>query len=227
MRIGLLRAAAAVSLACLAGATQAGPILNGDFETGNLSGWTVFSTTNGTNGTGFPTVGSYDTDNDGATNAAARFRVGKAMNGAQFAPTGGGGLFQTFDAGLGGTVDISAAIASINPFLFGTNAAGGLFELLLDGVVLDSHDFGPITVGRPEFDTLGVTAAPIAAGMHELRFRITRNFVQGDGSPLQYLDDVELSVTPSLATPEPTSIALLACGGLGLLAARRRKQVAA
>jgi hypothetical protein len=58
--------------------TNAG-FINGNFGTGDLTGWTVFTTSNGTNGTfngvALPNVVSFDTTGTGATNSAL-FEVG-------------------------------------------------------------------------------------------------------------------------------------------------------
>src|SRR5215469_11867190 len=67
-------------------------ISNGNFATGDLTGWTPFVTANGTNGSGLPVVVSFDTTGTGASNSA-QFNVGEA----DF-PVGvqqGGGISQT------------------------------------------------------------------------------------------------------------------------------------
>ena len=54
-------------------------LINGGFETGDLSGWTRFTTANGS----LPDLGDevvpFDMDGDGALSNAARFRVGEAV----------------------------------------------------------------------------------------------------------------------------------------------------
>ena len=56
-------------------AANADLISNGDFSTG-LTGWTVFTTANGTTGAGLPDVVSFNTTGSGASNSA-QFNVGE------------------------------------------------------------------------------------------------------------------------------------------------------
>ena len=166
-------------------AAKADPIINGTFETGDLTGWTTFITSNGGNGTlgtGFPLVVLFDTNNDGSTSLAAQFRVGK-VNGNGGAK--GGGIFQSvslFAGSLWITADIAALGGSAD------NAAGGFFELLLDGVVEDSHDFGSILAGASEHSTLSYYIDLPADGTHEIRIRMTRGYTQSASTPTQYID---------------------------------------
>lgn len=126
-------------------AAQATPLINGDFEAGNLNGWTTFTTVNGTLGTGFPNVVSFDTNNDSVATNSAQFRVGQVS--FQSGVYGGGGIYQMVSLGAG-SLSISADIAALGGPVV-SNLSGGLFELLLDGVLLDSHDFGRILATSP------------------------------------------------------------------------------
>jgi len=145
------------------------PLINGDFETGDLTGWTLFTTFNGTIGSdSLPHVVSFDTNNDGLATESARFRVGKVVSGVGDGE--GGGLFQQVELSSG-DLTIEADIASFN--ISGANGSGGYFELLLDGVVVDVHDFGFIERDTTEYSMLSSLSA-ITAGTHEIRIRMTR-----------------------------------------------------
>jgi hypothetical protein len=78
--------AACVAALAVTLVASAAPVVNGDFETGDLTGWTTFTTANGTIGT--PAVVSFDTTGTGASNAA-KFNVGRQVLGSG-APEGGG-----------------------------------------------------------------------------------------------------------------------------------------
>ena len=120
------------ALLCPVGQANANLITNGDFQTGNFTGWTFFTTTNGTIGT--PAVVSFDVTGGGAS-LAAQFNAGEvAFTGLQE----GGGIEQTFLSGAGATTisaDIASNLDSLNNGDFGT------FSLLLDGITVDSHSF--------------------------------------------------------------------------------------
>jgi hypothetical protein len=189
---------------------QAG-LINGGFETGDLSGWTTFTTDNGSLGAGGDVV-PFDTSGRGVS-PSAHFQVGEAVFNP-FDPAGGGGIFQEVSLGTG-TLNIAADIAAMTHAV--GNLEGGLFELLFDGLVVDAHDMGAIGANSVErarlFASLTVTAGP-----HEIRFLMTRPFGVNAITPHQYIDDVTLS--GEAAIPEPATLALV---GIGLLELARRR----
>src|ERR1017187_10567273 len=91
MKVGILALALSVS-------AFGSIVFNGDFGTGDLTGWTVFTTANGSNGANpLPDVVSFNTTGAGASNSA-QFNVGEvSFTGIQ----AGGGLIQlvTLSAG--------------------------------------------------------------------------------------------------------------------------------
>jgi hypothetical protein len=217
---GVLVGVAAIALLTVAGTrAEATPIalVNPGFETGALTGWTTFVTGNGTLGPSpLPNVVLFDVDGDSVSTNAARFQVGEATF---HQIQEGGGIFQNFVSAAGSLV-LSVDIASRNLSAGNNNAAGGRFTLLLDGIAVDVADFGFISFGVTERDTLDAIV-PVIAGAHEIRISMTRPFLAGGDTPFQFIDDV--AIDQAAAVPEPTTLTLLGAGLAGLAARGRRR----
>ena len=84
------------------------------------------------------------------------------------------------------------------------NSSGGLFELLVDGVVVTSYDFGFIYANTSERAIMAANFTVATGGMHEVRIRVTRPYL---AAPMQFLDNIVLAgvpeVTPSGGDPGP------------------------
>lgn len=178
----------------------AGTLQNGDFESGTLSDWTVFETLNGTlGGESFPRLVEFDVTGNGQMSKSAEFKVGQQQYQENGLSLAGGGILTNLhlDAGtIAVTADIASSYSSPKP-KDRRNLAGGLFELLMDGNVIASHNFGPIankTIQR--FHLEGRVA--ILEGMHEVRIRIQRPFrsFPHDHAPRQYIDNIHLTFDP-------------------------------
>lgn len=201
----LLRQLAAVTFAMSALGSQAAPtVSNGDFESGDLGDWHVYTTANGVSGevqvVSFDTVG-------GVTSNALRLDVGQANYTLDIDE--GAGIFQGFFAQTASQYVLSADIATLaTP---SSNADGGTFSLILDGTVVASQAFGgimPSTTNRASLNYTGL----LEAGTHELRVQVTRKFVTSEFTPYQFIDNVSVSTVP-----EPVSGAMMLLG-LGALA---------
>jgi hypothetical protein len=167
-------------------------LMTTDFESGTLSGWTVFSTSNGTlGGQGFPTVALCDHGNPVSPSHCLQVQVGQL----QYAPTHevqqGGGIGLTTMT-VSGLMQLSARVGVIyrSPD-YKRNLNGGLFEWVVDGQVIADLDVGPVEDGGTvQHQFIGKVA--VAAGRHTIQLRVTRPFQSGAGkpAPVQFVDDV-------------------------------------
>ncbi|QDZ09085.1 PEP-CTERM sorting domain-containing protein [Sphingomonas panacisoli] len=160
----------------------------------------------------------------GAGNSNALFLNAGKVNGPYGSgPAEGGGIFQTFTT-VAGMATFSADIAAL--YTRTSGALGlGVVSVLLDGVVIDSHDFGGVDAGPATLrSTLGFSTG-LSAGTHTISLQSTRLFAPGRGVASQYFDNVSLDV---VAVPEPATWAMMIVG-FGLTGAslrRRRREMA-
>ncbi len=171
-----------------------------DFEQGSFSGWTPFVTVNGTTGgVGWPKIESFPVQNDQESSQSLRMKVGQVRYKPDREPQQGGGLSVEVSSAAG-TLDLSVFVAVVYQSPKDRrNLAGGLFEWIVDGQVVGSHEVGPIknnTTVRHHFQA----QAPVKAGTHTIQIRVTRPFVSHpqQEAPYQYLDQlqVEFRATP-------------------------------
>jgi hypothetical protein len=192
-----------LALATLCFSNASAVITNGDFETGDFTGWTLFETPKGSLGDipGVPDVIPFDVDGDGVDSLAARFNVGDATRGTATGPEGGG-ILQDFIS-TAGDVTISAEVAAQHTFT-STNLGPGIFSLLVDGTLVDTVDlyeqFGSIEPGDTFRWTLSGTTA-LTAGNHELQVLIQRRFINTETTPVQFVDNVSVTAGPQTNRP--------------------------
>ena len=139
------------------------PVVNGDFEQGTLDGWTTFLTPNGMQ-LSDPSLVDFDMSGDGSVSSVVQFQLG-----SKDGEYGGGGIYQTIHLSEG-VYTVSADIGVNDTGSIGGVENPGLFELLLDGVVADSHEF---SIVKPS-QTLVANLAISAENPYEVRLRITR-----------------------------------------------------
>jgi len=184
-------------------------VYNGGFEVGggSLAGWTVFTTPSGSTGRGLPAVAPFDTCAPDQVSNAAKFNVGTT----DFPNQDGGGIYQNLNLAAG-SYQLSVCTAVLSEV--DTNQDGGLFELLFDGVVVDSYNYGYVSLGTT-YRRLLADLVNVSAGNYEIRIRITRPWITDTSTPNQYIDNVTI-------VPEPATMALLGMGGLITLLKRKK-----
>lgn len=200
----------------LAGSAWAG-LINANFETGDLTGWTVTLTPNGA--TAVQDAALFDIDGSGPieTSYAARFCAGKAVF---LGENGGIELTQTLHLVAGTTYrlyyDFAVANVNTNPAI-GSIDGCGIFDLIVDGQSLAHYEVGELLTGESAYGALSANFIPNLSGEYTIGARITRawrppNPYMGQLPLFQYVDNFYV--------PEPASLTLLALGALASL--RRR-----
>lgn len=195
---------------------RANLLTNGDFETGDLSGWSIALDPNGTLGS--PGVVLFDTDGDTVDSNSAQFNAGQIsyvsyVNNKDYT---GGAIWQSFNTN-GGLFDVGLDIASAASR---KNFNGGLFSLVIDNTVLDQFDFGRILAGEVERSSLS-GQINLSPGTHKISISIQRPFISKSDTPRQYVDNVIVS-----AVPIPAAIWLFGSGLLSLVCIARGKKAA-
>ena len=175
------------------------PLRNGGFETNGLAGWTAEPTAGGTLGDGYPKVVAFDIDGDGEDYNAAQFSVGSLSSSNKSYE--GGSIYQKVHL-VAGDYAVSADVAVDQ---HGTKSGvnkGGLFELLVDGLVVDSHEFrGKIGPNETKSKLLAGIRV-VSEGDHEIRIKITRPY-EPVASLTQLVDNVILQVATEASSVEP------------------------
>jgi hypothetical protein len=175
-------------------------LINGNFETGDFTGWTLYNEEHGT--LGVTNIVVFETIT-GTPSQCAEFEVGKSeiINGVV---TGyGGGIKQEVVLNAG-QLTISANIAAYhdNPVY---NADGGNFVLFLDGAIIATNYFGKILAYQTMRSTLNYSGL-VTSGAHEIAIAIRRPWLSTPSvpTPYQFVDNVMLTV--SEISPIPLNI---------------------
>ena len=171
---------------------------NGDFESGDLSGWTVFTTLNGTLGDpNFPRIEAFDTTGNGEASNSLVIKVGQEEYQSRRAQYAGGGIWTTVRTGMGNVVVTADVASTYSSPKDRRNLSGGMFELLFDGKILAEYDMGPIENGATKRFTLK-GGSFVLDGTHEIRLQVRRPFTSlpHDHAPRQFVDNIHLRYLP-------------------------------
>jgi len=191
--------------------------VNGDFGTGDFTGWTVNLTSGGANA--IQDVVSYDIDGPGPLDLSnvGRFSVGRATG----VTTGNHGILLTQDMTLAaGLYDVEFDWSAFRTVTT-SNTQGGIFELIVDGAVIATAAAGSTSSTNPHFGHLFGSFESFG-GTHTVGVQITRPFTipsPTDPNLFQVVDN--FAINP---VPEPATLAMLSLGFAAIARRRLRKK---
>jgi hypothetical protein len=185
-------------------------LVNGDFSTGTLAGWT-FTPDAAAEPSLLGTVVSYQGSN--------AFRANTGNNGTGV--DAGGTLSQLVPLVAGASYQVSAGKLAMSIQNASPNADGGRITVSLAGTVL--HTFEPAdplpAVPADTLDSFSMPFLAAATGPAAFEVRFVRRFPNFTPNAIHHFAD-DLSV--EFLIPEPSGVALLSLTGVGLTAMRRR-----
>jgi len=180
-----LALSAAATTCLLAGHASGQTFGNADFATGNLSSWLVANTANGVGAPG--SVQLVDIDGPGplGVSEAAAFAVGQAVftSGVQE----GVELTQVLALTAGTLYTFEFDCAAINTNT-AANAQGGIFSLIVDGVIQASFAAGSTSATTPKYGHVTAPFTPAVSGNYTVGARITRPYTV-PATITQYVDN--------------------------------------
>lgn len=195
-------------------ASAANVLVNGDFETGDLTGWSPSIMSNGAYAAG-PSVVPYDVSGAGVSNAGYMIAGQHTYEPGEYIGSGGG--FEQEVNLAAGMHTFSVDVALFNPSDTYANAAGDRFFVGLGNLVLGevyAPALQPLETWRAtlQFDFMAV------GGNNILYLAMQRPYLPWTA---QYFDNAVLEVS---AVPEPSAwvMMILGLGGVGAVLRRRR-----
>ncbi|HMO13277.1 MAG TPA: PEP-CTERM sorting domain-containing protein [Pirellulaceae bacterium] len=199
---------------CVTGLAQA-DFVNGGFESGDFTGWTITPTANGQ--TNVQTVVLWDIDWGGPLppSLVGRFQVGQQV--FQSGVPAGIELTQSLVLSAGVEYTFSFDWSAHRATTASANTQGGIFDLIVNGNVLASAAAGPTSSTTQNFGNISVAFTPLVSGNYDVGARITRPFTV----PADLFQSVDnFSAT---AIPEPTHTLIFGLVCLALNVRRQRK----
>lgn len=190
--------------------------VNGNFETGDFTGWTLGLTSGGAQT--FQSVVDFDIDGPGplGVTKVGQFSVGRATG----VSTGEHGVTLTQDlllsAGVTYTFEFDWAATRTTT---ATNAQGGIFALMVNGVEVNRSAAGSTSSTAPKYGHHTGSYTATSTGLHTVGVWILRPFTIP--SPTTLFQSVD-NFTMSPPIPEPASLAALGIGALAFLKRKRK-----
>jgi hypothetical protein len=185
-------AALALASGSLCSQAFAQSLVNGNFESGNLDGWTIVATPNGK--TNIQTTEIFDIDRSGplAPSLAGKFSVGQIVfnEGVQE----GIDLIQPLQLAAGTTYEVSFNWAAFIESGI-SNGEGGVFSIVVNGTTYSTQAAGEITtLGGPRTGHIVGQFTTQQAGTYNVGVRMTRPYTAPTTLPVfQYVDNIAIT----------------------------------
>ncbi len=190
-----------IAFACLAGlaTTASAQFVNGDFESGDFTGWTIANTAGGNSFV--QAVEQHDIDGPGVLGLsfAAKFSAGRQTG----ITAGTEGITITQSLSLtGGTTYTFEFDWSATRTTTTQNSEGGVFSLIVDGVALATQNAGATSGALPHYGHILATFVPPTTGTYVVGASIGRPFtVPGFGGAETLFQHVDNFVQNPGGTP--------------------------
>jgi len=182
-------------------------LTNGDFETGNYSGWT-WAADAGSEPTMVATVATFNSSN--------AFRVNPGNNSGGGGGERGGKLSQSISLTAGQTYDISGELLAIQN-ISGTNVDGGTITVSLAGNTLHVFDVGYINSNTTLTDNFATQFTSTYTGSTVFELYFTRGWRNYSPVMYHYADNLSVSLVPA------PGAAVLGMIGLGIVGWVKRR----
>jgi hypothetical protein len=167
---------AVIGLLGLVASAQGQAFVNGDFATGDFTGWTIVPTANGVTRVQevvqIPLVGPA-----APLVNAATFSVGQAVSSSL---QEGIEMTQPMTLQASTTYDFGFNWAALRSSTT-SNGEGGVFSLIVDGVALVTQNAGTTSSTAPHYGRIDGQFTPAATGTYQVGVRITRPFTVSIG----------------------------------------------
>ncbi len=183
-------------------------LTNGDFETGDLTGWT-WAATDYADPTTAPDVGAWTNVNGYGLRVNPGTDAGHSGQGSQQ----GGAISQTIAMTAGETYHLTGGVLVMEAVEGSATGDAGRIRLYIDDDLLWDWDLGYLPTGVPVTNSFDVDYTPATSGDHEYRLLFTRTYmstVPAYPGPVvyHYADDLSVIGPEAAGDTQPPVVSL-------------------